>query len=71
MLIFHIGLKEPPRGCTYVLAKEGSKRSASNWTHWFKEIQFYQVYIRLAGSHKRSVKGVVLSLHEQLCLVQW
>ena len=43
MLIFHVGLKEPQRSCTSVLAKEGSKRSASNWIHWFKEIQFYQV----------------------------
>ena len=43
MLIFHIGLKEPPRSCTYLFASEGSKRSAGNWKHWFKEIQFYQV----------------------------
>ncbi|KAL9987295.1 hypothetical protein ACROYT_G001578 [Oculina patagonica] len=43
MLIFHVGLKEPPRACTYALACEGSKRSAGNWIHWFKEIQFYQV----------------------------
>lgn len=43
MLIFHIGLKEPPRSCTYLFASKGSKRSAGNWIHWFKEIQFYQV----------------------------
>lgn len=45
MLIFHFGVKEPSRSCTYALAceKRRSKRSASNWIHWFKEIQFYQV----------------------------
>lgn len=43
MVIFHGGLKEPPRSCTYALAKKGSKRSASNWINWFKEVQFYQV----------------------------
>ena len=45
MLIFHIGLKEPPRSCTFSgqAAVKGSKRRADNWIHWFKEIQFYQV----------------------------
>ena len=46
MLIFHIGLKEPPRSCTYLFACEGSKRSAGNWNRWFKEIQFYQVCVQ-------------------------
>ena len=46
MVIFHIGLKEPPRSCTYLFACEGSKRSAGNWIHWFKEIQFYQVCVK-------------------------
>lgn len=45
MLIFHIGLKEPPRSCTFSgqAAVKGSKRRADNWIHWFKEKQFYQV----------------------------
>lgn len=47
MVIFHVGLKEPPRSCTYALAKKGSKRSASNWINWFKEVQFYQVCIQM------------------------
>lgn len=46
MVIFHVGLKEPPRSCTYLYASEGSKRSAGNWIHWFKEIQFYQVCVK-------------------------
>ena len=46
MLIFHIGLKEPPRSCTYLFASKGSKRSAGNWIHWFKEVQFYQVCVK-------------------------
>lgn len=45
MLIFHIGLKEPSRSCTFSgqVAVKGSKRRADNWIYWFKEIQFYQV----------------------------
>ncbi|CAH3194993.1 unnamed protein product [Porites evermanni] len=45
MLIFHIGLKEPPRSCIFSgqVAVKGSKRRADNWIHWFKEKQFYQV----------------------------
>lgn len=60
MLIFHIGLKEPPRSCTYVFASEGSKRSAGNWIHWFKEIQFYQVCVKNKNLtlYQRTVKTV-------------
>ena len=43
MVIFHVGVKEPPRSCTYEFLCRGSKRSASNWKQWFKEVQFYQV----------------------------
>lgn len=43
MLIFHVGLKEPSRCCTYSQATKTSKRRAGNWITWFKEIQFYQV----------------------------
>ncbi|EDO34621.1 predicted protein [Nematostella vectensis] len=44
MVIFHAGVKEPHRTCTYALAScKKSKRSASNWTSWFREHQFYQV----------------------------
>ena len=54
MLIFHIGLKEPPRSCTFSgqAAVKGSKRRADNWIHWFKEIQFYQVCKKKTSLHK-------------------
>ena len=43
MVIFHLGVKEPHRPCTFDIASVGSKRSALSWTKWFKEVQFYQV----------------------------
>ena len=65
MLIFHIGLKEPPRSCTYLFASKGSKRSAGNWIHWFKEIQFYQVCFKKKTKHltlyQRTVKTALVS----------
>ena len=74
MLIFHIGLKEPPRSCTYVFANERSKRSAGNWMHWFKEIQFYQVCLKILKKtllvHNRYTigqkRGTWLSTNNQL-----
>ena len=64
MLIFHIGLKEPPRSCTYLFASKGSKRSAGNWIHWFKEIQFYQVCVKKNKHltlYQRTVKTALVS----------
>lgn len=58
MLIFHIGLKEPPRSCTYVFANERSKRSAGNWMHWFKEIQFYQVCLKIRKKNSFSSQQI-------------
>ena len=43
VIVFHCGVKEPQRDSTYEFATKGSKRSPSNWTKWFREVQFYQV----------------------------
>jgi hypothetical protein len=44
MLIFHIGVKEKPRKCSYLGSTKG-KRNASNWKLWFKESEFYKVLL--------------------------
>ena len=43
MIVFHVGVKETERDCTFQFATKSSKRSASNWTAWFREPMFYQV----------------------------
>lgn len=68
MLIFHIGLKEPPRSCTFSgqVAVKGSKRRADNWIHWFKEIQFYQV-CKKTSLHIKRINAARKRLHKQDC----
>ena len=42
VVLFHLGVKEEQRDCTYEFATRSSKRSASNWAVWFKEPAFYK-----------------------------
>ena len=49
MIIFHVGVKEKPRKCSYTGNTKG-KRNASNWKLWFKESEFYKVYVMYATS---------------------
>ena len=44
-IIFHVGVKEHSRDCCAQLATRSSKRSAANWTAWFREPLFYQVHM--------------------------
>ena len=46
MIIFHVGVKEKPRKCTYTGNTKG-KRNASNWKLWFKESEFYKVSVNV------------------------
>ena len=46
MIIFHVGVKEKPRKCTYTGNTKG-KRNASNWKLWFKESEFYKVCVNV------------------------
>jgi len=42
-IVFHVGVKEHPRDCSAEFATKSSKRSAANWTAWFREPLFYQI----------------------------
>ena len=44
-IVFHVGVKEHPRDCSAEFATKSSKRSADNWTAWFREPLFYQVWV--------------------------
>ena len=44
-IVFHVGVKEHPRDCSAEFATKSSKRSAGNWTAWFREPLFYQVWV--------------------------
>lgn len=42
-IVFHVGVKEHLRDCSAEFATKSSKRSAGNWTAWFREPLFYQI----------------------------
>ncbi|XP_028407055.1 major facilitator superfamily domain-containing protein 12-like isoform X2 [Dendronephthya gigantea] len=42
MFIFHLGVKERPRKSSHI-GDSKSKRNASDWKLWFREIEFYKV----------------------------
>ena len=55
-IVFHVGVKEHPRDCSAEFATKSSKRSAGNWTAWFREPLFYQVWVSSLQLETSSVR---------------
>ena len=51
MFIFHLGVKEHPRDCSVEFATSSSKRSAANWSAWFRVPMFYQVFMTMVNTY--------------------
>lgn len=65
-IVFHVGVKEHPRDCSAEFATKSSKRSAANWTAWFREPLFYQVkvsFLSLGTSNLSNVRCLCRHYH--------